>query len=92
MASCNAARTPAYLDGLSRRHPHVRLIANGHNRGFAHAVNQGLAAATGDVLVLLNNDALAPPGWLPRLVRHLEDPDIGLVGPVTNRAALSALA
>jgi hypothetical protein len=41
--------------------------------------------ATGDVLVLLNNDTLVPRGWLTRLVRHLNDPDIGLVGPVTNR-------
>jgi GT2 family glycosyltransferase len=77
--------TPAYLRSLMRQHPHVRAVFNGDNLGFARANNQGLAAATGDVLVLLNNDTLVPRGWLMRLVRHLEDPDVGLIGPVTNR-------
>ena len=35
--------------------------------------------------MLLNNDTLVPPGWLPRLIAPLDDPDVGLVGPVTNR-------
>lgn len=55
------------------------------NKGFAPANNRGLAAAKGDVLVLLNNDTVVPPNWLPRLVAHLDDPSVGLVGPVTNR-------
>ena len=37
------------------------------------------------MLVLLNDDTLVPPGWLPRLMRPLDDPDVGLVGAVTNR-------
>jgi GT2 family glycosyltransferase len=77
--------TPAYLRSLARRHPHIRAALNADNLGFARASNQGLAMATGDVLILLNNDTLVPQGWLTRLVRHLEDPGIGLVGPVTNR-------
>jgi hypothetical protein len=36
-------------------------------------------------LVLLNNDTIVGPGWLPRLRRHLSDPAVGLVGPLTNR-------
>jgi GT2 family glycosyltransferase len=78
--------TPAYLRDLSRHNRHVRALFNDCNCGFAAANNQGLAIATGDVLVLLNNDTLVPPGWLTRLVSHLEDEDVGLVGPVTNRA------
>jgi len=62
------------------------VVRNSSNRGFAPAVNQGLALARGDVLVVLNNDVLVPAGWLPRLMRHLEDPAVGLVGPVTNAA------
>jgi glycosyltransferase involved in cell wall biosynthesis len=61
------------------------VVFNADNLGFARANNQGLAIATGDVLILLNNDTLVPRGWLTRLVRHLEEPNIGLVGPVTNR-------
>jgi GT2 family glycosyltransferase len=77
--------TTDYLRCLARHYPHVRVVFNDNNRGFAPASNQGLALATGDVLVLLNNDTIVPRGWLTRLVRHLEDPAVGLVGPVTNR-------
>src|SRR5579875_3330536 len=36
----------------------VTLITNGENLGFPRAINQGLQAASGDDLVLLNNDAV----------------------------------
>lgn len=77
--------TPGYLRSLARRHPNVRVVFNGGNLGFARASNRGLATASGDVLVLLNNDTVVPRGWLARLARHLEEPEIGAVGPVTNR-------
>jgi GT2 family glycosyltransferase len=70
--------------------PHVRVILNDHNAGFGPANNQGLAAATGDVLVLLNNDTMVPRGWLTRLTHHLEDPALGLIGPGTNRTCNEA--
>lgn len=77
--------TCAYLERMAELFPQVRVIFNGENRGFAPAVNQALAAATAPVLVLLNNDTLPPPGWLAALERHLEDDEVGLAGPVTNR-------
>jgi GT2 family glycosyltransferase len=76
--------TRDYLRAFSR-HDHVRVILNDENVGFASANNQGLATAAGDVLVLLNNDTIVPPGWLGGLMRHLDDLSIGVVGPVTNR-------
>lgn len=76
--------TPDYLRELSAAHSSVRIILNPGNRGFAAANNQGLAAARGEYLVLLNNDTVVPPGWLTRLIRHLERPEIGLVNAVTN--------
>jgi GT2 family glycosyltransferase len=77
--------TAEYLHRLASRHGHVRAIANHHNAGFAAANNQGLSQARGDILVLLNNDTIAPPEWDRRLLAHLTDPSVGLVGPVTNR-------
>lgn len=76
--------TQSYLRQLSSLEIPVRISLNRENRGFAAANNQGLGMATGDVLVLLNNDTLVPKGWLDPLIRHLNDPSVGLVGPVTN--------
>lgn len=77
--------TPGYLRTLATQDSRVRVIFNQDNRGFAAANNQGLEAARGEILVLLNNDTVVPPGWLARLVRNLHgEPDIGLIGPVTN--------
>ncbi len=81
--SCDG--TAEWLHELAAANPRVRLVMNPANAGFARACNQGLALARGEVLVLLNDDTLVPPGWLPRLMRPLDDPDVGLVGAVTNR-------
>jgi GT2 family glycosyltransferase len=77
--------TVDYLRALAAEHGSVRPVFNDANAGFARALNQGIAVARGRVLVLLNNDTVVAPGWLTGLARHLEDPAVGLVGPVTNR-------
>ncbi|GEM_PF-326170 len=76
--------TPDYLQELFTHQSNLVLLFNDHNLGFAKANNLGLQRASGDFLILLNNDTLLPPGWLSRLLRHLHDPKCGLVGPVTN--------
>ena len=78
--------TQTYLRQLAAWQPAVRVIRNEENRSFAVALNQGLAAAAGRLLVLLNNDTIVTPGWLEGLSRHLDDPTVGLANPVTNRA------
>ncbi len=76
--------SPDYLTGWAAEQPNRHVILNPHNAGFAGANNQALTQASGEYLVLLNNDTITPSGWLPKLVRHLEDPVIGLVVSVTN--------
>lgn len=76
--------TPAYLRYMASLHAKLQIILNAQNYGFARANNQGIARSTGDYMVLLNNDTVVPPGWLSRLLRHLRNPAIGMVGPVTN--------
>ena len=61
------------------------VIMNRENFGFPVAVNQGIKAATGDTIILLNNDVIVTPGWADMLDDALSDFDI--VGPVTNYCA-----
>ncbi len=62
------------------RYPEVRVLALGSNHGFAGAVNAGIRAARGEVLVLLNNDTEASPAWLEALAAAFErHPDAGLL-------------
>jgi GT2 family glycosyltransferase len=82
--------TGADVAALAAADPRVRLVSAATNLGFAGGVNAGLAQARGDVLVVLNNDTLLPPGTLAGLVRHLADPEVGAVGPVTNRCGNEA--
>jgi len=82
--------THEYLHRLAARDSRFCLIANGRNLGFAPAVNRGLAAARGDVLVVLNNDAIVAPGALDLLRAHLNDHSVGLIGPVSNEASTEA--
>lgn len=62
-----------------------KLILNADNRGFAAGNNLGLEIASGEYLVMLNNDTHVTPGWLRTMVNHMRrNPDLGLLGPVTN--------
>ena len=82
--------TVEYLRDLSRRDRRVRVELSERNIGFAAATNRGLSHARGNILVLLNNDTIVVDGWLDRIVNHLADPRIGLLGAVTNRAGNEA--
>jgi GT2 family glycosyltransferase len=52
--------------------PHVRVLALAENVGFAAGNNAGLEVAQGDLVALLNNDAVAQPDWLLALVAAME--------------------
>jgi GT2 family glycosyltransferase len=67
------------LDGLPA------TIRNETNIGFPCAINQGIQAARGDVIILLNNDCIVSRGWAFWLQHHLEN--YAIVGPVTNYCA-----
>jgi len=79
--------TAEYLRSIAEKHKNVRLVLNRQNKGYAGGNNDGMRVASGDCIVLLNNDTLVTPGWLDSLLMPLEgDRSIGLICPVTNSA------
>ncbi len=57
--------------------PRVRLERSPRNRGFAPAVNAGVAAARGEYVLLLNNDLDLLPGAIaPLLERMAAEPEL----------------
>jgi len=74
-----------YLNDCAKREPRLKLVLNGENLGFAAANNIGVrAAGQCEYLVLLNNDTIVTQGWLGKMIRLLDQSDVGLAGPVTN--------
>jgi len=66
------ASTDAGAEIVRRQFPAVRLIARGENRGFAPTVNEGVAAAQGRCVILLNNDIVVRPAFCGTLLAHFE--------------------
>jgi len=61
----------------------VRFVQLDQPWTFSLSVNAGAVQAEGELLLLLNDDVLAPSrGWLDRLAGHLQEPDVGAAGPL----------
>lgn len=72
------------LDDLAQA-GRIRLHRHAKNRGFPGAANTGLRAAAGRDVVLLNSDAVVPPGWLERLrAAAYAAPEIGSATPLSD--------
>ncbi len=79
--------TAEYLKQLAKEKSNVKLVLNDTNRGYAGGNNDGIKMATGDYLILLNNDTLVCANWLENLLLPFSlDSAVGLCGPVTNSA------
>ena len=73
------------IPGYVADHINATLIRNEINLGFPKAINQGVKAAKGDIVVLLNNDVIVTSGWTEKLIRALGP--YSIVGPMTNYCA-----
>ncbi len=81
----SADGTVKWLRQLVRENANYRLIENLKNLGFAKGCNQGIEAASGEYILLLNNDVVVTENWLSGLLEaHRLGPDAGIVGPMTN--------
>ncbi len=74
----SADGTAAAVENAFTDNPRVQLIRF-PNGGKAAALNIGLAAAKGEVIVALDADTLFPPETISRLARWFVDPTIGAV-------------
>ncbi len=71
--------TDASVSFVREEYPWVTVIPLDRNRGFAAAVNRGIAAGVTPYVALLNNDTKLDPLWLKELLRALrETPDAGM--------------
>jgi GT2 family glycosyltransferase len=60
--------------------PGIRVLPNLQRQGLSGARNTGVAAALGDVVAFLDDDAAADPSWTERLLAHYDDPRVVGVG------------
>jgi GT2 family glycosyltransferase len=76
------ASTDGSADMVAAEFPWVRLIRSPRNGGFAFGNNQALRVARGEAVLLLNPDAVLPPGGIAALLEVLRrHPEAGIVGP-----------
>lgn len=74
------AETKALFARLSQD-PRVRILDAPGPFNFSALNNRAAAEATGEILVLLNNDiSMERPDWLAELVSHAVRPHVGAVG------------
>lgn len=58
---------------LKKHYPQVKIICHQVNLGFAKSCNDGFAAATGEVVILLNQDVLPSVNLLAFVLPHFKD-------------------
>lgn len=73
----------------------AKLIMNKENLGFANAANQGIEAAAGEFILLLNSDVFIEKGAISKMIDYMEkNKGVGVMGPKfiypDNRSQISA--
>lgn len=67
---------------VAREFPHVRLVKNERNEGFAHAVNQGLERTRGEFVLVAQPDTELVSGSIRPMLQYLEENErYGAVAP-----------
>lgn len=91
----------AIVQAYAARHPGMTLrVLHCARPGAAAAMNTGIRAATGEVIVRIDGHSRPKPDYIRRAVAHLHDPKAGVIGGVweivpgapTLRARAIALA
>ncbi|MCL5961932.1 MAG: glycosyltransferase family 2 protein [Chloroflexi bacterium] len=68
------------LEYVANQYPSVVVIRNPTNYGFARAANQGILRATGEFVLLLNNDTRLEEGFLANVMNAWAKADERVIG------------
>jgi GT2 family glycosyltransferase len=75
---------PSLMKRARRELTGVHIVENTGVRGASGARNSGVLVSGGDIIVFLDDDAVASSNWLRNLCQHFIDPDvIGVGGGIT---------
>jgi GT2 family glycosyltransferase len=78
------ASTDGSPEMVTREFPSAKVIVNEENLGFAAGCNVGIRVSKGKMIALFNNDAIAEPAWLTKLVEAMTScPEIGVASGIT---------
>jgi GT2 family glycosyltransferase len=73
---------PETQELIKEKFPAVRFISFSKNIGYAKIVNEGIKAAQGNYILILNADIIVLKEAIIRLLEYLEQhPEVGIVGP-----------
>lgn len=65
---------------LAKYYPNIKVVSLSRHRGFASCVNSGVAAAQGEIVVLINTDVVPEKNFLGPLLKHFEKSEVFAVG------------
>jgi GT2 family glycosyltransferase len=75
------ASTDGSIEYTQENFPHVKIISQSTNRGFAGGTNAGILAAKGDFILTLNNDTIMDSHLLEEIIQPmLADSRVGICG------------
>ena len=79
------ASTDGSVEEIKEHWPEVLLVESQVNTGFGPTVNRGAQVATGDLLMVLNNDVMVRPDYFSYSMAHFSKPDVfGVMGSIEN--------
>ncbi|NNF27423.1 MAG: glycosyltransferase [Gemmatimonadetes bacterium] len=71
--------TPLIARSLAQRHPHVEALGSPGEEGKAGALNRGVEAATGEIIIFADGRQMFAADTIQRLLEPYTDPNVGAV-------------
>lgn len=81
IVSSNSGYADELRESINKDSIGARWLFNEHNGGFAYAMNRGLEAAEGDVLVIMNSDCMVREDLSSMVEYLLDHPETGAIAP-----------